>query len=30
MDWNWGELATGVLGVLLGWLTRHYSGRKGP
>jgi F0F1-type ATP synthase assembly protein I len=25
MHWDWGELISGVIGVLLGWLAKHFS-----
>jgi len=27
---SWWELAIGVIGAVLGWLTRHFSGPRNP
>lgn len=28
-DWNWGDLITGLAGLILGWLTRVLQQRNG-
>lgn len=27
-DWNWSDLISGVVGVVLGWLSRHYTTKR--